>query len=96
MAPLVETTVAKTAQTARSATNDPRGIGVTGPSGTVPIDHEGPAEMALLEWSPITEADLDQLKALAAICLERDGGLPSLASEETLRAFFYSGEAIGG
>lgn len=69
---------------------------MTGLSGTVPIDHEGRAEMALLEWSPITEADLDQLKALASICLERDGGLPSLASEETLRAFFYSGEAIGG
>ena len=52
--------------------------------------------MSVLEWSPLTDADLPGLTRLAEDCLRTDGGLPQLASEEMLRTFFLADRGIGG
>lgn len=52
--------------------------------------------MSRLAWSPLTEADLPALVEVARACLDRDGGLPDLATEERLRALFLSGTGIVG
>lgn len=52
--------------------------------------------MSLLQWTPLTEADLPELVGLARACLAADGGLPDLASEELLRSFFLSLHGLGG
>lgn len=52
--------------------------------------------MSTLSWQPLTDEDLTSLTHLAACCLERDGGLPLLATEAMLRQLFLGGAAIGG
>jgi ribosomal protein S18 acetylase RimI-like enzyme len=52
--------------------------------------------MSLLQWTPLTEADLPELVALARDCLAEDGGLPELSSESMLRSFFLSLHGVGG
>ena len=52
--------------------------------------------MSTLAWQPLAEVDLPDLGHLARRCLERDGGLPLLATEPMLRQLFYSGHSIGG
>lgn len=52
--------------------------------------------MSTLDWKPLTEADLEALTHLALCCLERDGGLPLLATEPMLRQLFLSGHSVGG
>lgn len=52
--------------------------------------------MVQLEWSAITPDDLAPIRALAERCMRVDGGLPSLASEETIRRFFASGPGLVG
>src|SRR6187431_2610507 len=52
--------------------------------------------MSTLDWKPLTEADLTALTHLAACCLEKDGGLPLLATEPMLRQLFLSGQSVGG
>lgn len=52
--------------------------------------------MSTLDWQPLTEADLPSLGHLAHRCLEKDGGLPLLASEAMLRQLFLSGQSLGG
>lgn len=52
--------------------------------------------MSRLAWSELTDTDLPELVALAQACLDRDGGLPDLASEERLRALFLSGSGLVG
>lgn len=52
--------------------------------------------MVQLEWAPITADDLTPIRALAERCMLVDGGLPSLATEETTRRFFASGPGIVG
>jgi mycothiol synthase len=47
-------------------------------------------------WQPLSEADLPALAHLARCCLDRDGGLPLLATEPMLRRLFLSGSSIGG
>jgi ribosomal protein S18 acetylase RimI-like enzyme len=52
--------------------------------------------MSVLEWSPLTEADLGGVAALAQACLDADGGLPTLATPEVLRQLFRSGPGLAG
>jgi mycothiol synthase len=52
--------------------------------------------MAVLDWSPLTEADLPALMALAQDCLDADGGLPQLATGPYLRDLFLSDVGIAG
>jgi mycothiol synthase len=52
--------------------------------------------MSTLDWKPLTEGDLPALTHLAQCCLERDGGLPLLATEPMLRQLFLSGHSVGG
>ena len=52
--------------------------------------------MSTLDWKPLTEGDLPALTHLAQCCLERDGGLPLLATEPMLRQHFLSGHSVGG
>ncbi len=52
--------------------------------------------MAVLAWSPLSDADLPALRELALACLRADGGLPLLADEPMLRRLFLSGTSIGG
>ena len=52
--------------------------------------------MAVLDWSPLTEADLAALMALAQDCLDADGGLPQLATGPYLRDLFLSDVGIAG
>lgn len=52
--------------------------------------------MATLAWSPLSEADLPDLRELAQTCLAADGGLPLLAGEPMLRRLFLEGVGIGG
>ncbi|WP_370892726.1 GNAT family N-acetyltransferase [Janibacter sp. GXQ6167] len=52
--------------------------------------------MTRLEWTPLTEADLPGVQAVAEACLERDGGLPELADQDRLRALFLTDTAIVG
>lgn len=49
-----------------------------------------------LSWQDLRDEDLPGLTLLAQCCLERDGGLPQLASEPMLRRLFVEGESIGG
>ena len=46
--------------------------------------------MSTLDWKPLTEADLTALTNLALCCLEKDGGLPLLATEPMLRQLFLT------
>jgi mycothiol synthase len=52
--------------------------------------------MSTLDWKPLTEADLTALTNLALCCLEKDGGLPLLATEPMLRQLFLTGQSVGG
>ncbi|WP_404385175.1 GNAT family N-acetyltransferase [Knoellia locipacati] len=52
--------------------------------------------MSTLSWRPLSDEDLPALTHLASRCLERDGGLPLLATDELLRQLFRSGPSIGG
>lgn len=52
--------------------------------------------MSTLLWKPLTDEDLPALTQLASCCLERDGGLPLLSTESTLRQLFYGGPSIAG
>ena len=52
--------------------------------------------VATLSWQPLHDTDLPALTDLALCCLERDGGLPQLATEPMLRQLFLAGESIGG
>lgn len=52
--------------------------------------------MVQLEWADLNEADLAGVRALAERCMLVDGGLPSLATEESIRRFFCNGPAIVG
>ncbi len=52
--------------------------------------------MAVVAWSPLTEADLPALAELARACLHADGGLPLLAGEPMLRRHYLAGAGIGG
>ncbi len=52
--------------------------------------------MSTLSWRPLADEDLPALTALASCCLERDGGLPLLATESLLRRLFPTGQSIGG
>lgn len=52
--------------------------------------------MVQLEWTPLTDDDLVDVAALAAACIEVDGGLPALASEDYLRRLFRNGPGIAG
>ena len=52
--------------------------------------------MAVLDWSPLTEADLPALMALAQDCLDADGGLPQLAAGPYLRDLFLADVGIAG
>lgn len=52
--------------------------------------------MSTLSWAPLTDDDLPALTTLAQCCLERDGGLPLLATEPVLRQLFLGGASIGG
>ena len=52
--------------------------------------------MAVLQWGPLTEADLPQLASLAAECLRVDGGFPMLSEEGVLRGYFLQGPSLGG
>jgi mycothiol synthase len=52
--------------------------------------------VSTLDWQPLTEADLPALGHLAHRCLEKDGGLPLLATEPMLRQLFLSGQSLGG
>ena len=51
--------------------------------------------MPALVWSPLTEGDLPGLRRLARACLDKDGGLPLLAEDQTLRARLLAGPSIG-
>jgi ribosomal protein S18 acetylase RimI-like enzyme len=50
----------------------------------------------VLEWSPLTPDDLDDLLDLSSDCLAHDGGLPQLATPEYLRQMFLGDLGIGG
>lgn len=52
--------------------------------------------MSTLEWRPLDPDDLPQLVALAQACLDADGGLPQLASEDLVRGLFFEGDGITG
>jgi mycothiol synthase len=52
--------------------------------------------VATLAWSPLSDADLPDLRELAQTCLDADGGLPLLADEPMLRRLFLEGVGIGG
>lgn len=52
--------------------------------------------MSTLEWRPLDADDLPQLVALAQACLDADGGLPQLASEDLVRGLFFEGDGITG
>lgn len=52
--------------------------------------------MSALEWRPLTPDDLPALVALAQACLDADGGLPQLASEQMVRGLFLRGEGVAG
>ena len=52
--------------------------------------------MSTLDWKPLTEADLVPLRHLALRCLDKDGGLPLLATEPMLRQLFLTGPSVGG
>ena len=52
--------------------------------------------MSSLEWRPLTPDDLPQIVDLAQACLEADGGLPHLPSEEMIDGLFFQGEGITG
>lgn len=52
--------------------------------------------MSQLDWSPLTEADLPRIASVAQACLDTDGGLPELATEERLRALMLTGHGIVG
>jgi GNAT superfamily N-acetyltransferase len=52
--------------------------------------------MVQLEWSEIGGDDLASIRALAERCMLVDGGLPSLATDETIRRFFANGPGILG
>ncbi len=52
--------------------------------------------MSVLDWAPLNVDDLPLLAALAAACLDKDGGLPLLGTEPLLRTLFFSGPNIGG
>ena len=51
--------------------------------------------MPALVWSPLSEGDLPGLRRLARACLDKDGGLPLLAEDQTLRARLLAGPSIG-
>lgn len=40
--------------------------------------------MSQLAWTPLTDGDLEALVPLAQACLDRDGGLPDLATPARL------------
>jgi mycothiol synthase len=50
----------------------------------------------VLEWSSLTQADLDDLLDLASDCLAHDGGLPQLGTPEYLERLFLADRGIGG
>ena len=52
--------------------------------------------VSALEWRPLTSDDLGQIVALAQECLEADGGLPQLGTDETIQALFLQGEGVTG
>lgn len=47
--------------------------------------------MVQLEWADLTDADIPALRELAAACMDVDGGMPSLDSEESIRRLFRNG-----
>lgn len=52
--------------------------------------------MSTLSWQPLSADDLPSLTHLARSCLDRDGGLPLLATEPMLRQLFLQGASVGG
>lgn len=52
--------------------------------------------MSQLVWTPLTDGDLDSLVAVAQACLDRDGGLPDLATPERIASLFGGREGIVG
>lgn len=48
-----------------------------------------------LVWAPLTEDDLPELRRLAEVCLDQDGGLPLLKEDQTLRSRLLAGPSIG-
>jgi mycothiol synthase len=48
-----------------------------------------------LVWAPLTEGDLPGLRRLARACLDKDGGLPLLEEDHTLRSRVLTGPSIG-
>ena len=52
--------------------------------------------MVQLAWSDLHAQDLAAVRHLAHRCLEFDGGLPTLDSEDTIHRLFASGPARAG
>ena len=52
--------------------------------------------MASLQWSELAPHDLPQVRELARVCLDHDGGLPDLLDENHLRTYFLGDETIAG
>lgn len=52
--------------------------------------------MSQLAWTPLTDGDLEALVPLAQACLDRDGGLPDLATPARLDSLFGNREGIVG
>ncbi|NLJ53036.1 MAG: GNAT family N-acetyltransferase [Intrasporangiaceae bacterium] len=52
--------------------------------------------MAVLQWTTLTPNDFDDVRTLAQICLDHDGGLPDLVDEAHLRRYFFGDETMAG
>lgn len=52
--------------------------------------------MAELSWRPVTLDDLPSLVTLAQACLDHDGGMPSLATPQTVAALLVGEVGIAG
>ena len=52
--------------------------------------------MSQLAWTPLTDGDLEALVPVAQACLDRDGGLPDLATPARLDSLFGNREGIAG
>ncbi|MDO5502180.1 MAG: GNAT family N-acetyltransferase [Actinomycetia bacterium] len=52
--------------------------------------------MTMLQWSELTDADREAVRALAQACLDHDGGLPQLTSDEFISRYFYGDHTVAG
>lgn len=52
--------------------------------------------MAVVQWTSLVPSDLEEVRALAQACLDRDGGLPELVEDDHLKRYFFGDATIAG